>query len=152
MRLMLTGATIEQNVSDILGIASAAKPHSVLDLIAALDSGLPLAALTRVSDRLAPGDKAFRFRLVPRATLARRAKGDGAARLSPEEGSKVARLAKVWALALLVWDDADEARDFLDRRHPSLDNQRPLEVVLKSEFGGPIVEDLLNRLRYGVAV
>lgn len=148
---MLTNATLERSVSDLLGLADV-EPRSVLDLIAALDGGLPIAALTRVADRLAPGDKAFRFRLVPRATLARRAKGSGAARLSPDEGAKVARLAKVWALALLIWGDADEARGFLDRPHPMLDDQRPLDVVLKSEFGGPIVENLLNRLRYGVAV
>ena len=58
---MSTAVTLEQNVSDILGIAGMATPHSVLDLIAALDGNLPVAAPTRAADELAPGDKAFRF-------------------------------------------------------------------------------------------
>ena len=58
---MSTAVTLEQNVADIPGIAGTATPHSVLDLIAALDGGLPVTAPTRAADKLAPGDKAFRF-------------------------------------------------------------------------------------------
>jgi uncharacterized protein (DUF2384 family) len=56
----------------------------------------------------APSDTGFAFRIIPRATLARRRKSfateaDRAeGRLSAEEGTRLARLAGVWAIALDV--------------------------------------------------
>ncbi|MBV9777902.1 MAG: DUF2384 domain-containing protein, partial [Acetobacteraceae bacterium] len=82
---------------------------------------------------------------------ARRRKGTATARLSPEESARVARLAQVWALALEVWGGEEEARAFLFRPHPMLDERRPIDVVLANEFGRPLVEGILGALQYGSA-
>ncbi len=126
--------------------------------MSAVEGGLPLAALDRLANTLAPGDGGFAFRLVSRATLARRrkalatARNTVAARLSADEGARVARLASVWALARDVWGSDEAARDFLFRPHPMLEDRAPVDVVLANEFGRPLVEGILGRLQYGSAV
>jgi putative toxin-antitoxin system antitoxin component (TIGR02293 family) len=150
---MATGAA----VAEVLGIERRDHtPMSLLSLVAEVEQGLPLSALDRVVGHVAPGNSAFIFRLVPRATLARRrqeaARPNGMSRLSPDEGAKVARLADIWAFAREVWGSDEEARDFLFRPHPLLDMRRPVDVVLASEFGRPLVEDILGGLKYGSAV
>jgi putative toxin-antitoxin system antitoxin component (TIGR02293 family) len=54
-------------------------------------------------------------------------------------------------LALEVWRDPDEARDFLFRAHPMIEDRRPIDVVIQSEFGAEMVLDILNGLKYGSA-
>lgn len=143
-------------VAEVLGIRGhGQEPLSLLGLVAEVDRGLPLSALDRVVHQVAPGDSEFVFRLVPRATLARRRKAGAdkaeSARLSPDEGSKLARLAEVWSMAREVWGEDEEARAFLFRPHPMLDGRRPIDVVLANEFGRPVVEGILGRLQYGSA-
>ncbi|MGA9866245.1 MAG: antitoxin Xre-like helix-turn-helix domain-containing protein [Acetobacteraceae bacterium] len=134
-------------------MASAATGYVGLSLIQEVEKGLPVSALDHLVRSLAPNDAAFAFRLVPRATLARRRTGDArVARLSPAEGARVARLAKVWAMAREVWKDDDAAREFLFRPHMLLGGRPPVDVVLASEFGGPLVENILGGLLYGTAV
>ncbi len=116
---------------------------------------LPLMAFDRLVHAIAPKDPSFAFRLVPRATLARRrralAQVQSGSRLSAEEGSRVARLSAVWDFARDVWGSDDAARSFLFRPHMLLDGRRPIDVVLANEFGRPLVEVILGRLKYGTA-
>jgi putative toxin-antitoxin system antitoxin component (TIGR02293 family) len=117
-----------------------------------------LAALDRVVHAVAPADNKFAFRIVTRSTLARRrktwatTKHDVASRLSAEEGTRLARLANVWAMAVGVWGDEDAARQFMFEPHPLLRGRRPVDVVLENELGRPVVEGILGRLQYGSAV
>jgi putative toxin-antitoxin system antitoxin component (TIGR02293 family) len=121
-------------------------------LIDEVGDGLPVSALESVARQVAPQDSGFAYRLVPRATLARRRKErPGRRKLSPDEGAKVTRLAEVWAMAVKVWGGEEEARAFLQRPHPMLDGRRPLDVVLASEFGRPLVEGILGQLQHGSA-
>lgn len=140
-------------MADVLGLTEGRRDGmSPLALIGALDAGLPLDALARLARSVSPGDAAFPYRLVPRATLARRRKASATPRLSADEGAKVARLASVWAMAREVWGSDEAARAFLHRSHPLLEGRTPLDVVLSSEFGGPLVEGILGRLQHGIAV
>ncbi len=142
-----------QTVTEVLGIKASAKGGmSPLTLLDRVGDGLPLSALDRIAHHVAPRDASFPFRLVPRATLARRRKArPDLARLSPEEGARVARLAEVWTLARAVWGSEDAARAFLNRPHSMLEGRAPIDVVLASEFGRPLVEGILGRLQYGSA-
>jgi putative toxin-antitoxin system antitoxin component (TIGR02293 family) len=148
---------IEAQAAEVLGLRARSRgPMSLLGLAAEVEKGLPLSALELVARQVAPDDSAFVFRLVPRATLARRrkaavAQADRSSRLSPDEGARVARLAEVWALAREVWGSDEEARAFLFRPHPMLDGRRPVDVVLANEFGRPLVEGILGGLQYGSA-
>ena len=145
---------ITDPVSEVLGI----KISGPLPLMAAVEYGLPLTSLDRVVRCVAPSDSGFAFRIIPRATLARRRKSFAAARdradgrLSAEEGTRLARLASVWAMALDVWGDAESARRFLFEPHPLLHDRRPVDVVLENQLGRPVVEGILGRLKYGSAV
>jgi putative toxin-antitoxin system antitoxin component (TIGR02293 family) len=135
-----------QDVARLLGVA---RPRRSVDLVAAIEHGLPLASLARVSTALAPADGGFKYRIVPKASLARRKRGD---RLSPSESARVARLAAVWAHAVRVWHSAEDAREFLGRPHQLLGGERPLELATASELGARLVEELLGRIQASVAV
>lgn len=138
-----------QTVTQVLGLpAREAQVPSPFDLMAKIELGLPLRALERMSALLAPGDAQFKYRLVPKATYERR---KASHRLNAEEGTRLARLARVWGLALDVWRDEKEARDFLFRAHAMLEDARPIDLVIRSEIGAELVLDLLGRLKYGTA-
>jgi putative toxin-antitoxin system antitoxin component (TIGR02293 family) len=141
-------------VSEVLGI----RASGPLPLMSAVEHGLPLTSLDRVVRSVAPSDSKFAFRIVARATLARRrkslavAKNRAESRLSAEESTRLARLAGVWAMALDVWGDEDAARRFMFEEHPLLLGRRPVDVVLENELGRPVIEGILGRLQYGSAV
>ncbi|MER9679186.1 DUF2384 domain-containing protein [Mesorhizobium sp. M0184] len=138
------------NIADVLGLPpKETAARSPFGLMARIEDGLPLGALERVSQLLAPADTQFKYRLVPKATYERRKRG--ALRLSSEEGMRVARVARVWNLALDVWQIEGEARDFLFRSHPMLEDRRPIDVVIQSEIGAELVLDILAGLKYGTA-
>ena len=135
-------------VADVLGLPAKTAPRSPIGLVARIEDGLPLAALERICGLVAPEDPQFKYRIVPRATLERR---KAAKLLSAEEGTRLARLARVWSLAREVWQDDAAARDFLFRPHAMIEDRRPVDVVIQSAFGGELVVDVLNGLKYGSA-
>ncbi|TIL84489.1 MAG: DUF2384 domain-containing protein, partial [Mesorhizobium sp.] len=63
-------------------------------------------------------------------------------RLSSDEGTRLARVARVWSFAVDVWQNEEEARDFLFRPHPMIEDKRPIDVVIMSEFGAEMVVDI----------
>lgn len=135
------------SVADVLGLGGASADNA-FGLISRIESGLPVKTLDRLALKLAPGDAQFKYRLVPKATFERRKL---AHRLSTEEGTRVARLARVWALALDVWKSDDEARDFLFRPHAMLEDRRPVDLAIQGEIGAELVLDVLGGLKYGSA-
>jgi len=137
------------NVADVLGLpAKEIAARSPFGLMSRIEDGLPLGALDRVARLLAPSDAQFKYRIVPKATYERR---KGTHRLSSDEGARLARVARVWSLAMEVWQSEDEARDFLFRSHPMLEDRRPIDVVIQNEIGAELVLDILGRLKYGSA-
>ena len=137
------------NVADVLGLpARETAARSPFGLISRIERGLPVDTLERVAQLLAPDDAQFKYRLVPKATLDRR---KSARRLSAEEGTRLARVARVWWLALDVWQSDEDARDFLFRPHAMIEDRRPIDVMIQSEFGAELVADILGSLKYGSA-
>ncbi len=145
-------SVIADSTSRVLGVGV----FGPLPLMAAVEDGLPLTSLDRVVQLVAPSDDKFVFRIVARATLARRRKAlaedrpEG--RLSAEEGARLARLAAVWAMALEVWGGEQAARRFMFEEHGLLHGRRPVDVVLENELGRPVVEGILGALQYGSAL
>lgn len=138
------------DVADVLGIPAAeTAARSPFGLISRIEHGLPIGSLDRVAKLLAPLDTQFKYRLIPKATYERRR---SAHRLSSDEGTRLARLARVWSVATDVWGSADEARGFLFRPHPMIEDRRPIDVVIQNEFGAEMVVDILGGLKYGSAV
>ena len=55
------------------------------------------------------------------------------------------------ALAESLWGDADEARAFLNRPHPLLERETPLNVA-RTEIGARQVERVLMDVEHGLPV
>jgi putative toxin-antitoxin system antitoxin component (TIGR02293 family) len=120
--------------------------RSVSDLETLVSAGLPKRALRATAERVyssvGEARKAM-FRIVPEATYKRRT------RLSPSESERTERFARVIAAAEFAWSDRADAREWLSKPHPELGNKTPLEVA-SSELGARQVENLLERLIYGI--
>ena len=136
------------DVVDVLGLPAKLANRSPIGLVTQIEHGLPIGAVERIARLVAPSDSQFKYRLVPRATYERR---KATKILSADEGTRLARIARVWGLALGVWKDEEDARDFLFRAHPMIEDKRPIDVVIQSEFGAEMVVDILNGLKYGSA-
>lgn len=121
---------------------------SARDLELVVQEGLPSNLLEATINRIFPQNPAFRYQIVPRATLTRRLKKGE--RLSPEESEKLQRVARVFAMAKDVWGSEEDAREFMAKRHPMLDDRTPFEACL-SEIGAREVESILGRLLFGGA-
>jgi putative toxin-antitoxin system antitoxin component (TIGR02293 family) len=136
-----------ESIAEILGLGGAVR--TVGELESAVSAGLPKRSLERLSARLYDDHKtasAYKFKVVPQATWKRRTK-----RLSVEESERTERLARVLAYAEYVWDDRDQAREWMSKPHRELNNSSPLEVA-RTELGARRVEDLLDKLFYGLPV
>lgn len=140
-------ATQAATIETLLGV-HAGRQASRLALADSIENGLPVAALDRLADTVAPDDARFKFRLIPKATLERRRKSPSQ-RLTSEEGDRLARLAKVFSFALDIYQAPDKAREFLSRPHPMLDGKPPLDVALATGPGADLVLNLLGRAAYG---
>ena len=103
----------------------------------------------RIAEEVAPGDVKFKYRIVPKASYARR---KVTRRLSSPQSVVVTRLASVWAQAVRIWKSAAAARSFLTRPHPGLGHRKPIDLVLENEIGAGLVRDVLGRLESGSAV
>jgi putative toxin-antitoxin system antitoxin component (TIGR02293 family) len=136
-----------QSISEILGLASSIR--TVTELESAVSAGLLKRSLERLSARLYQDRRvasAYKFKIVPQATWKRRTK-----RLSVDDSEGTERLARVLAHAEYVWDDRDQAREWMNKPHRELNDRTPLEVA-RTELGARRVEELLDKLFYGLPV
>ena len=136
-------------VAALLGLKPTGKQLRTFDLAAEVSKGLPVDAVERVSAMIAPDDVNFRYRIVPKATLVRR-RQTAHRLLTPEESDRVARLARLWELALGVWKTEDAAQLFLATPHMLLRGRVPREFAAASEIGAREVEEILGRIKYGI--
>ena len=136
-----------ESIAEILGLGASVRTVGELEL--AVSEGLPKRALERLSARLYEDRRsasAYKFKVVPQATWKRRNK-----RLSVDESEMTERLARVLAAAEYVWDDREKAREWMSKPHRELNGQTPLEVA-RTELGARRVEDLLDKLYFGLPV
>lgn len=136
-------------IETLLGV-KAGGTDTRLALAYSIEAGLPVSALDHLAEVVAPEDTRFKFRLIPKATLERRRRSTK--RLTTEEGDRLARIAKVYTIALDIYHDPAKVRDFLRRPHMMLDNKAPLDVALATGPGADAVINLLGRAAYGGGV
>lgn len=132
-------------IAMILGIGAEVQTLGELD--GAVTRGLSKSSVQRVVLRVAGDAKAarsLRDKVVPSATW-KRTKG----RLSVAASERTERMARVLAAAEYTWDDEAQAREWLNRSHPELGGRTPLAAAA-TELGARTVEDLLDRLFYGL--
>lgn len=136
------------SIAEVMGGAAilGRRVRTVHDLERTIADGLPKRALRYTAERISTsaGDaRRVIFRVVPEATFKRRT------RLSTTESERTERLARVIAAAEFVWSDRASAREWLARPHPELGKRTPFDVAM-TELGARRVEDLLDRLFYGI--
>jgi len=139
-----------RSVAALLGVRRGKSGHvSPFDLADAVAKGLSVDAVDRLCAQVAPADPSLRYRIVPKANLARRQR---TRRLSSDESERLARLARIWAFAVDVWGSEAAARQFLAKPHALLAGRIPRDFAAETEIGAREVEGLIGRLKYGSAV
>jgi len=136
-------------IADILGIGIEDKVRTVADLDNAVSRGLSKQSVVRLVSRIALNDKGARVlrdQVVPSATW-KRTKG----RLSVHVSERAERLARVMAAAEYTWDDANQARTWMNEPHAELGGRTPLAAA-STELGARTVEAVLDKLFYGLPV
>lgn len=135
-----------QKMSTLMGGAILLKITSIGELAEKVSEGLPKTALRNtvrhIFDTPAEANDLM-YRIVPEATYKRRT------RLTATESERTERLARVIAAAEVVWDDRAAAKNWLLTPHPELNGKKPLDAAL-SELGARQVEELLDRIYYGI--
>jgi putative toxin-antitoxin system antitoxin component (TIGR02293 family) len=119
-------------IAEILGLGASVR--TVGELESAVSAGLPKSALERLCARLHLDRRAaiaYKFKVVPRATWKRRNM-----RLSVDESARIERLARVLASAEYVYDDREQAREWMSKPHCELEDQTPLEVHARNSVSG----------------
>ena len=119
---------------------------SLMDLASAIADGLPKQALRKTAQRVfdKPSEvNVLMYKIVPEATYKRRTL------LTPAESERTERLARVIAMAEYVWDDFEDAHEWLKTPHPEMDGVTPIQCAM-SELGARRVEEVLNMLFYGI--
>lgn len=137
-----------ESIADVMGGTAilGRRIRSIGDLEKTISHGLPKRALRLTAERvyISAGEaRRAMFRIVPEATFKRRT------RLSAAESERTERLARVIAAAEYAWNDREDAREWLTKPHPELGKRTPLESAM-TELGARQVEDLLDRLFYGI--
>jgi putative toxin-antitoxin system antitoxin component (TIGR02293 family) len=135
-----------ERMNVLMGDAMILKITSIGDLADRVSEGLPKTALRNTARHLfdSPAEaNDLMYRIVPDATYKRRT------RLTAAESERTERLARVIAAAEVVWDDRAAAKDWLLTPHPELNGKKPLDAAM-SELGARQVEELLDRIYYGI--
>ena len=123
--------------------------NNMRELDSIVREGMPKRALDRLLVFLAAPSRGkdlsvqLRNKIVPRATYQR------VDRFNQQVGETTERLARLYALALSVFEDGTAATRFLMNPHPELDDRTPFDVAL-TEIGGREVEDVIERGLHGL--
>lgn len=125
---------------------------SSLSLVNQIEQGLPLQAVDRVAQVMAPDDPRAKFTLLSRSTWSRIQKRPRQ-HLTREMSERVHGVARVVLEARRLWADDESAMvRFLNRPHLLLDGRTPLDVARESTAGADLVVRIIGEARAGVAV
>jgi putative toxin-antitoxin system antitoxin component (TIGR02293 family) len=121
---------------------------SMRELDAVVRAGIPKAALDTFIAALSAGHSGadlavqLRNKIVPRTTYRR------VDRFNLQISETTERLARLYALALSVFEYPAAASGFLINPHRELDNRAPFDTAL-TEIGGRQVEEIIERGLHG---
>ena len=134
---------------------SAATPHQLREsstaaqtpLVQRLRDGFPMAEFHLLQDLLRISEEELgRFLGISPATLHRRKK---TGHLETSESERVVRFARLFGLAMEVFDSKDATREWLKPDNPGTAGESPLSYA-DTEFGAREVENLMGRIDHGV--
>ncbi|MDA8327248.1 MAG: DUF2384 domain-containing protein [Nitrospiraceae bacterium] len=126
------------------------KDKGMLAFDALIRKGIPYAKVRLVKAALNLTDNEFADYLgISLRTLQR--KRDSHKALSISESDRLYRMAKIYALAVIVLEDEEMARKWLHRPQRGLGWKVPIQVI-QTEAGAQEVEDLLEKIEFGALV
>ncbi len=128
----------------------ASTPHLSTKLqlsLTRVESGLPLASMAAFLEASGVALRDIYDVVIPARTLKhRRAQRSP---LSPDESDKLARLARIFDQAVVVFGDTERARNWLTQPKKRFENRTPLNM-LRTEIGGRLVEEMLGQIDEGM--
>lgn len=149
----MANAHIEEETKNVVALLGGPRVfprriRNASDLQKALRQGLPYASFESflVVLELRSRDLADLLGVAPR-TLARRKTNQ---QLSPIESDRLYRVAYITRLATVVLGSLEKARAWLHKENQALGGNSPISF-LDTEIGERHVEELLNRINYGIA-
>lgn len=139
------------NVADLaqaLGVGEAGI-RSEIDLLDAVSRGLPALAVDAVvHSGILSADEADRLVIARRALAARKARGLD---LTRDESDRLARIARVNAVALEQFGSGEKGGRWLRKPNRALGGRVPLELLVTGE-GARVVEETIMRIAHGLFV
>ena len=121
--------------------------RSDLDLVAAIQQGLPTGAVEEVlGSGLFEPSEVYEL-VVARRTLAHRK--EKRKPLSPAQSDRLARVVRVADRAEEALGDREKAARWLRKPNRSIQSRRPIDL-LESDVGARMVERALGRIEHGV--
>ena len=131
-------------------VKSAARLRSQASLhvdLESVESGVPVEMMTSFVAASGVELKELYDIVIPARTLKHRRSRRQA--LSPDESDKLARLIRVFDQAVAVFGEKEKARLWLQRPKKRFDERTPLQM-LRTEFGGRMVEEMLGQIDEGM--
>ena len=124
-----------------------ANPRLDMDWIPLVRRGLPSASFDLIVRFMGITQNELAHALaIPERTLARRKR---VGTLDPEESAKLVRLANIVERAQMLFEDTDNALNWLQQPNTALNGATPLSL-LDTAIGAHAVLDTLGRIEHGV--
>ena len=140
-----SNAAIAEKLRQNLGLKRTFKTEA--DLVAAIEERLPLTVISSLVEQ-GLQEKEIYSLVVPRRTLQhRRTRKE---RLSVEESDRAVRIARVTALALKVFGDAETGLRWLRAPKRRFAGRTAMEMLV-TEAGSRLVEEMLYQIDEGMA-
>ena len=138
---------MEADILQALGGTRAFGKRKNVDLLDEIERGLPTESYRFLADTLGlrPYEEDRLLRVSPRT----RARWAGRARIDPSTSDRLARLARILALAVNVLESQSAAVEWLREPTEYLGDRSPLEA-LATDLGAEKVTNMLYQMEYGV--
>lgn len=135
-------------LAGVLGVGKAGI-RSDLDLLEAVSRGLPTLAVDAVvHSGILSADEADRLVIARRTLAARKARGQD---LTRDESDRLARIARVNAVALEQFGSAEKSSRWLRKPNRALGGRVPLDLLATGE-GARVVEETVMRIAHGIFI
>ncbi len=142
-------SSLNRDVQKLLGtgLDGKKKNASAGDLRSSVLKGFPFSAFEAVQKEIdLPQNQLSTILGIPTRTMARRKENQ---QLTPVESDRLYRVARVFAFTVEVLGDIEKARTWLKSPNRGLGGEIPL-TLLDTDIGARQVEDVLQRLKYGI--
>jgi putative toxin-antitoxin system antitoxin component (TIGR02293 family) len=112
-----------------------------------VEAGVPVETMVHFISASGVGLKDIYDIVIPARTLKHRRSQKQP--LSRDESDKLARLVRVFDQAVAIFGDVDGARNWLNKPRGRFDQRTPLQM-LRTDFGGRLVEEMLGQIDEGM--